>query len=95
MSSSSRSRNGIQCAISGAFGSRFFGGRALTTFVIQTSARTTPASASSSSSSFPARPMNGRPSSSSVFPGASPTKTTAAAGFPSPGTIRVAVSHGS
>ena len=62
ISSSSRSSHGIQCAISVAFGSRFFGGRALTTFVIQTSERTSPASASSSSSSFPARPTNGRPS---------------------------------
>ena len=62
ISSTSRSSTGIQCATSGAFGSRFFGGRAFTTFVIQTSARTSPASASNSSSSFPARPTNGRPS---------------------------------
>ena len=85
----------MQCATSGAFGSRFFGGRALTTLVIQTSSRTSPASASSSPSSLPARPTNGRPSSSSVAPGASPTNMTRAAGFPSPGTIRDAVMHGS
>ena len=89
------SSHGLQCATSGAFGSRLPGGRALTTFVIQTSSRTRPASASSSPSSLPARPTNGRPSSSSVAPGASPTNITEAAGFPSPGTIRCAVSHGS
>src|SRR4051812_46389737 len=95
MIESSRSRNGIQCAISGARGSRLLGGRAFTTLVIQTSSRETPAAASSSSSNRPARPTNGRPSVSSVAPGASPTKTTGADGFPSPGTQRDAVSHGS
>ena len=51
-------------ATSLALGSRFLGGRALTTLVIQTSSRASPASASSSSSSIPARPTNGRPSRS-------------------------------
>src|SRR4051812_35129549 len=95
MIASSRSSHGMQCATSGAFGSRLSGGRALTTLVIQTSSRTSPAAASSSPSSLPARPTNGRPSSSSVAPGASPTNITGAAGLPSPGTIRDAVVHGS
>src|SRR5688572_15688508 len=40
-------------------------------------------------SSSPARPTKGRPVSSSVWPGPSPTNMSRASGFPSPGTVRV------
>ena len=62
---------------------------------MKTSARAIPASPSSSSSSLPARPTNGRPALSSLAPGASPTMTIRASGLPSPGTKCVHVSHGS
>ncbi len=94
-SASCASSHGIECATSAAFGSRFFGGRALSTLVMNTSSRCSPASASSSSSSLPARPTNGRPCSSSLAPGASPTIITSAGAGPSPGTKFVHVSHGS
>src|SRR3954464_11791503 len=54
-------RHGRWWATSSAFGSRLPGGRALTTFVMNTSARSRPASSSRRSSSLPAPPTNGRP----------------------------------
>src|SRR5204862_210122 len=55
-------------------GSRFSGGRCRTTLVMKTFERSSPMPASSSSSSCPAAPTNGRPCTSSWYPGASPRK---------------------
>src|SRR3954454_11238762 len=93
MMSSCASSHGRWWATSSAFGSRFPGGRALTTFVMNTSSRWRPASSSRRSSSLPAPPTNGRPDSSSLAPGASPTSITAAVALPSPGTRFVACSQ--
>jgi hypothetical protein len=60
-----------------------------------TSWRQIPAASSISSSSRPQRPTKGRPARSSLAPGASPTTTSSACGFPSPGTRFVHVSQGS
>ena len=89
--SSWRRRYGAQAAISSGCGSRLSGGRHLTTFVMNTSSRRQPIEASSLTSRSPARPMNGRPSRSSLKPGPSPTKTTSVSGSPSPGTAFVRV----
>src|SRR3954454_17973855 len=91
--SSWASSHGRWWATSSAFGSRLPGGRALTTFVMNTSARSRPASARSLSSSLPALPTNGRPDLSSLAPGASPTSMTVAVALPSPGTRFVACSQ--
>src|SRR5437660_1294141 len=66
----------------------------LRTFATNTSRRSKPISASSSSSSLPARPTNGRPCSSSLTPGASPTNMSSASALPAPNTtvLRVAAS---
>ena len=61
---------------------------------MKTSARAIPISSSSCSSSLPAAPTNGRPSLSSVAPGASPMNIRSASAFPAPKTTvwRVAAS---
>src|SRR5215207_331183 len=75
-SSSWRRSQPLQRATSGALGVRLAGGRHFTTLRMAQSARSSPASASSRSSSAPDLPTNGRPVSSSVAPGASPTNAT-------------------
>ena len=45
----------------------------------------------SSSRTFPARPINGIPSISSLAPGASPIKKISALEFPDPGTVLLRV----
>ena len=79
----------MQAAISSGAGSRFSGGRHFTTFSTNTSSRVRPVSPRRRSRSFPAAPTNGRPTASSLAPGASPTKSNSALALPSPGTLRV------
>ena len=95
MTFSCASSHGQWWRTSSGLGSRLPGGRALTTFVMKTSSRRRPASARTWSRSLPAAPTNGRPVSSSLRPGASPTRTTPARALPSPGTRCVHVAHGS
>ncbi len=89
----SLSRCPEQASTSVPFGFLFSGGRQRTTFDIKTLFLLSPAPASSLSSSFPADPTNGRPDSSSLRPGASPTKTTRESRFPSPFTLFFAPSQ--
>ena len=83
--SSSATAHGRQAAISLAFGfwwirrlPRGVHLKCLTAFVRYVSARSIPASASASSSSCPAGPTKGRPTSSSLSPGCSPTSSSRA-----------------
>ena len=59
---------------------------------MNTSSRPSPCSASSSSSSWPARPTNGMPCWSSWNPGASPTNIRSASALPAPNTTWVRLS---
>ncbi len=63
---------------------------------MNTSERASPTSSSSWSSSLPAAPTNGIPSSSSFAPGASPTNMRSASALPAPKTtcVRVLASSG-
>src|SRR5450631_3587517 len=67
-----------QFATSARAGLRLLGGRRFSTFTTATVDRGKPTSSSNSSSSRPALPANGVPTSSSVAPGASPTNSTVA-----------------
>src|SRR3989338_4785216 len=72
-------------------GSRLFGGRYFTILVMYTSSLFKFIASSISAKNFPAAPTNGRPCSSSDFPGASPINTISASALPSPGTACLAV----
>ncbi len=72
--------------ISSGFGSRFPGGRDFRMLQMYTSDLFRPIALIIFSSSCPALPTKGLPWASSSAPGASPTKTIIASGFPSPGT---------
>src|SRR5256885_6838670 len=76
-------------SISSGIGSRFPGGRHLSTLATYTSARVSPIPDSSWSSSLPAAPTNGTPCLSSWKPGASPTNIRSAPGSPEPKTTCV------
>ena len=84
----------MQFSISPGRGSRLPGGRHLSTLAMKTSARLSPISPSSVSSSLPAAPTNGSPCRSSLAPGASPTNIRSASALPAPNTtdVRVAAS---
>jgi hypothetical protein len=62
------------------------GGLHLTTFVMYTSSRLSPALAKASVNNLPALPTKGLPCKSSSSPGPSPTTMISADGLPSPGT---------
>ncbi len=79
-------RYGRQALISSGLGSRFPGGRDLRMLQIKTSLLFRPIALIILSSSCPALPTKGLPWASSSAPGASPTKTILASGFPSPET---------
>src|SRR5262249_19837817 len=70
-------------------GSRWPGGRHLSTFATKTSSRVMPIPASSFPSSCPAAPTNGTPCLSSWNPGASPTNISSAVAEPEPNTTWV------
>ena len=95
ISSSSRSSHGMQCATSGAFGSRFFGGRALTTLVIQTSSRTRPGLGQQLVEQLPGAADERTPELVLGRAGRLADEHDARRGVPFPGTIRDAVSQGS
>ena len=82
-------RYGVQSSISSGRGSRFPGGRHFSTFAMNTSSRARPAMARSSFRYCPALPTKGSPCRSSFLPGASPTMSTRAEGFPTPNTVCV------
>ena len=84
-----RSRKGVQAAISSGWGSRFPGGRHLTTLAMWTVSRESPAAPSNWSRKRPAGPTKGTPCSSSRAPGASPMHITSAGAGPTPGTVWV------
>src|ERR1700687_675220 len=84
-SSSCRLRYGEHASASLGIGSRFIGGRHLSTFVMYTSDRLSPIRDSRVSSSLPAAPTNGSPCRSSLKPGASPTIRMAGGQGPHPG----------
>ena len=91
-----RSSQPRQRVASVAVGVRLPGGRHCSTLTTATSDRSSPASASSRSSSTPALPTNGRPVRSSSAPGASPTSASRAPAGASPTTtvVRLAASSG-
>src|SRR5256885_3881370 len=89
ISSICRQRCASHASISSGIGSRFPGGRHLSTLATYTSARVSPIPDSSWSSSLPAAPTNGTPCLSSWKPGASPTNIRSAAGSPEPKTTWV------
>ena len=75
-SSTCRSSQPVQRRASARVGVRFAGGRHFSTLSTAASVRASPASAISSSSSWPPLPTNGRPATSSFAPGASPTTSS-------------------
>src|SRR5512143_1722678 len=87
MMASSLSRWTEHASTSSLLGLLFLGGLHITTLEMKTSPRDNPALARILSSSFPAEPTKGRPDSSSLRPGASPTKTTWELRSPSPRTL--------
>ena len=84
--SNCRNKKGRQATISEGLGLRFPGGRCFRTLQMKTSSRRNWIASRILVRRSPDFPTKGRPSSSSVAPGASPTITKPAFGFPSPGT---------
>src|ERR671919_527919 len=80
------SRYGEQASSSSGSGSRLPGGRHSTVFVIRTSSRRRPISERRRFRSWPAAPTNGRPCTSSWYPGPSPMNIRSARGLPSANT---------
>ena len=85
------SRNGRHEATSSGSGLRLLGGRHFRTFAMKTSSRFMPIASMIFVRSWPARPTNARPCSSSSRPGASPTNISSAFGLPWPKTMFVRV----